>query len=145
MNAYRYIAAVLFSLLIIFAGAGVAVIHCYCVSCRITHECCDGQHEDHIQSTYQADYHATSSHAESSHADYSDEEDCCTSTVYKVDLLNGQNPTPVMTPVVFVLCKELVQSLMPVSVATLQTSLYTFPPSPPEPRRYLAFYSVFII
>ncbi len=140
MNAYRYIAAVLFSLLIIFAGAGVAVIHCYCVSCRITHECCEGQHEHHAQQTYQADQHTALSHT-----DYSDEEDCCTSTVYKVDLLKGQNPTPVMTPVMFLLCKELVQSLMPVPVATLQTSLYTFPPSPPEPRRYLAFYSVFII
>ena len=137
MNIYRYITVLLFSLLIIFAGVGIAVIHCYCVSCRVTHECCDTNHEHQSQSVHHYD--------SSSYMDYSSQEDCCASTVYKIDLLKGANPKPIVAPLVLQLCKDMVLQLMPPPVAVLQTSDYIYPPLPPESRRYLALYSTFII
>lgn len=131
MNAYRYITAILFSLLIIFAGVGIAVVHCYCVSCRVSHKCCEDRNYGQ--------------HAIESYADFSGEEECCTPTIYKIDLLKGSEVIPVMAPFVLPLCKRLAEQLNPQVQGLLQTSPYEYPPSPPDPRRYLALYSVYII
>ena len=135
LNACRYLTVFLFSLLIMFAGAGVAVIHCYCVSCQLTHECCEDTH-DHIAQATLYGQRATAD---------SGQEECCTSTVYKINLLKGADRTSVLAPLVLQLCKEVTALLMPPPTAALQASAYIYPPSPPEPRRYLALYSVFII
>ena len=131
MNAYRYITAILFSLLIIFAGAGVAVVHCYCVSCRVSHQCCEDRNDNQ--------------HAIESSADFFGEEECCTPTIYKIDFLKGSEVIPVMAPFTLPLCKKLAEQLNPLAQKRLQTSFCEYPPSPPEPRRYLALYSVYII
>lgn len=125
MNAYRYITVLLFSLLIIFAGAGMAVIHCYCVSCQVTHECCDAEH--------------------SHHQDHSDEKECCVSNVYKIDLLKGAENITVMAPLVVQLCKQVAHLLDPLAVVMLQPFFDDYHLTPPESRQYLALYSVFII
>ena len=136
-NACRYLTVLLFSLLIMFAGAGVAVIHCYCVSCQLTHECCEDAH-NHGHVAQQTPY------GQNATAD-SGQEECCTSTVYKINLLKGADKTLVVAPLVLQLCKGATALLMPPPTTTLQASAYIYPPSPPEPRRYLALYSVFII
>ncbi len=134
-KACRYLTVFLFSLLIMFAGAGVAVIHCYCVNCQLTHECCENTH-DHVARQTPSCQKATAD---------SGQEDCCTATVYKIDLLKGANKTLVVAPLELQLCKEVIAWLMPPPTVTLQAFAYIYPLSPPEPRRYLALYSVFII
>lgn len=133
MKKVRYIIVLLFSLLIIFAGAGVAVIHCYCVGCRVTHECCDSDH-DHNQKS--ASHHF---------ADFTQEEECCTTTVYKINLLKNTEVIPVVEPLTQQLSGLLAKLLTPLPAETLQTYFFEYPPSPPDSRLYLALYSVLII
>lgn len=70
----------------------------------------------------------------------------CTATFYKVDLMKHSCENPVVTvPVLQLLCEVLsdFKSLMP--AGDVQEVAYTVPPHPDSSRRYLALYSILII
>lgn len=140
MKRLRYILAVLLSLTIVYAGAGVSIAHYCCARCETTQACCAQGCEKCHKS-----HHNTSHNSHSKH-EKSCKDKGCTATFYKVDLVKHSCENPVITvPVLQLLCEALPDfgSLMPAE--DVHEVAYTVPPHPDSSRRYLALYSILII
>lgn len=124
------------SLTVVYAGAGVSIVHYCCARCETAQACCtQGCAKCHKS------HHNTHHNQEKSCKD-----EGCTATFYKVELVKHSCESPAITlPVLQLLCEALpdFKSLMP--AGDVQEVAYTVPPHPVSPRRYLALYSVFII
>lgn len=76
MKRLRYILAVLLSLTVVYAGAGVSIVHYCCARCETAQACCtNGCAKCH------------KSHKTSHKPEKSCKDEGCTATFYKVDLV----------------------------------------------------------
>lgn len=132
MKRLSYITAVILSLLIIYTGAGVSIVHYCCARCETVKSCC-----------------ATGCpKCEKSHTCDS-KKDCkdkgCSATIYKLDLMQHMTELTVNVPVVNLFSEHFCYLLTfayadkPVEYATL-----TAPP-PLCQRQKLALYSTYLI
>lgn len=148
----RYILAVLLSLTVVYAGAGVSIVHYCCARCEMAQACCMQGCEKCDKSHYKSHHNTPDNPRHNPHSNsYSKQEisckdEGCTATFYKVDLVKYSCENPVIAvPVLQLLCEVLsdFKSLMP--AGDVQEVAYKVPPHPVSPRQYLALYSVFII
>lgn len=134
MKRLSYIIAVLLSLLVIYSGAGVSIIHYCCVGCETVKSCCDddGCHK-----------YSEKSHDCGSKTNCND--DGCTVTIYKLDLMQQASELTVSVPAFTLFCKQYCY-LLTVPDADQEVADFPLPaPSPPCPRQMLALHSVFLI
>lgn len=131
MMRLRYILATLLSLLIIYVGAGVSIVHYCCASCETAQTCCTTGcpkcHKTHQQS------------------DKSCKEQGCTATIYKVDLMKHSCEASVATPVMQLFCELLPEFQYILSQDQLEEVFCKAPPSPVSSRYYLTLYSTLLI
>lgn len=122
MKRLRYILAILLSLTVVYAGAGVSIVHYCCARCATEQACCtNGCAKCHKS------YH---------NPEKSCKDEGCTATFYKVNLVKYSCESPVITvPVIQLFCEA----------GELEEVAYNVPPHPDSSRRYLALYSVLII
>ena len=116
MRSFRYILAVSLSLLIVFAGVGVSIMHYCCPGCEGEPKCCVAGCEK------------------------------CSATVYKVDLVKQSCGCSVSVPFAQILCylsSDVKKNLS--SVDSERVEIRDIPPNPVCTRYYLALYSVFLI
>ena len=97
MKRLRYILAVLLSLTVVYAGAGVSIVHYCCARCETAQACCtNGCAKCH------------KSHKTSHKPEKSCKDEGCTATFYKVDLVKYSCESPVITvPVIQLFCEVL--------------------------------------
>lgn len=127
-----YITAVILSLLIIYSGAGVSIVHYCCSRCETVQGCCaDGCPK------------CKKSHTCDSKKDC--REKGCTATIYKPDLMKHISELTVSVPVITLFCEQYCQLFAFTSIdRTVDFSSLPSPP-PPCPRQKLALHSVFLI
>ena len=132
MKRLAYITAMFLSLLIIYSGAGVSIVHYCCTGCETVQSCC-----------------ATGCpKCKKSHTCDS-KKDCrekgCTATIYKPDLMKHISELTVSVPVITLFCEQYCQLFAFTSIdRTVDFSSLPSPP-PPCPRQKLALHSVFLI
>lgn len=131
MKRLRYILAAVLSLLIIYAGIGVSVVHYCCAGCETAQSCCTigcaRCHKAHQQS------------------DKSCKDEGCTATIYKVDLMKHSCEALVLAPVMQLFCGQLPEFQCASSIGEQQEVLYNNPPNPVSSRHYLTLYSILLI
>ena len=132
MKRLAYITAVILSLLIIYSGAGVSIVHYYCSRCEAVQGCCANGCPK-----------CKKSHTCDSKKDC--REKGCTATIYKLDLMKHVSALTVSVPVVTLFCEQSCQLFAFASIdQTADYSSLPFPP-PPCPRQKLALHSVLLI
>lgn len=132
MKRLAYITAMFLSLLIIYSGAGVSIVHYCCAGCETVQSCC-----------------ATGCpKCKKSHTCDS-KKDCknkgCTATIYKLNLMNHATELTVAAPVVDLFCEQFCYLL---NIGYTEKPVeYIIPSSPPPicSRQMLALYSTYII
>ena len=132
MKRLRYILAILLSLTVVYAGAGVSIVHYCCARCATEQACytngCAKCHKS---------YH---------NPEKSCKDEGCTATFYKVNLVKYSCESPVITvPVIQLFCEALPDFQYSLPTGELEEVAYNVPPHPDSSRRYLALYSVLII
>lgn len=131
MKRLHYILAAMLSLLIIYAGVGVSVVHYCCAGCETSQSCCtigcSKCHKAHHQS------------------DKSCKDEGCTATIYKVDLMKHSCETSVAAPVMQLYCEQLSSYLCTSFTGELQETPYNASPHPASSRHYLTLYSILLI
>lgn len=133
MKGLRYILAVVLSLLIVYAGVGVSIVHHCCAKCETAQGC------------------KSADCAKCSEAHSKDSKDCtdkgCTTTLYKVDLVKHSVGTSVTAPVMELFCNQLSPFFFaPWANVQAEQLLCCVSSSPPvSSRHYLALYSTFLI
>lgn len=132
MKGLRYILAVLLSLTVVYAGAGVSIVHYCCARCETAQACCAHGcakcHKTHHQSQKTC------------------KDEGCTATFYKVDPVKYSCDSPVVSvPVVQLFCEALPNFRCSLPVGNLKELPYAVPPHPISSREYLALYSILII
>lgn len=96
MKRLAYITAVILSLLIIYSGAGVSIVHYCCSRCETVQGCCaDGCPK------------CKKSHTCDSKKDC--REKGCTATIYKPDLMKHISELTVSVPVITLFCEQYCQ------------------------------------
>ena len=135
MKRLRYILAVLLSLTVVYAGAGVSIVHYCCARCETAQACCtNGCAKCH------------KSHKTSHKPEKSCKDEGCTATFYRVDLVKYSCESPVITvPVIQLFCEVLPDFQYSLPTRELKEASYAVPPHPDSSRQYLALYSVLII
>lgn len=144
MKRLAYITAVILSLLIIYSGAGVSIVHYCCARCAAVQNCCVSG----CSKCQKAYISHSKKEAQKSHSCDS-KKDCrekgCTATIYKLDLMKNVTESTVSVPATTLFCEQF---------CYLFTSFYVDKPavyhslssSPPScSRQKLALFSVFII
>ncbi|WP_291530032.1 hypothetical protein [Bacteroides sp. UBA939] len=141
MKRLHYILVILLSLTIVYAGAGVSIVHYCCARCETAQACCtDGCAKCH--KSHKSPKCHKFSHQPEKFCKY----EGCTATFYKVDLMRYSNESPVITvPVIQLLCEALPDFLYSLPAGELKEAAYFIPPHPDSSRQYLALYSVLII
>ena len=133
MKRLALIVAITLSLLIIYSGVGVSIMHYCCASCETVQSCCS----------------TGCSKCAKSHACDSKKKDCkeegCTATIYKVDLAKYASEVTVAVPVVTLFCEQFNYLWTSACVDRPKEYSRLFSPPPPCPRQRLALHSVFII
>ena len=132
MRSFRYILAVSLSLLIVFAGVGVSIMHYCCPGCEAEQKCCVAGCEK---------CRDTNSLSNDSCGD-----EGCSATVYKVDLVKQSCGCSVSVPFAQILCylsPDVKKNLS--SVDSERVEIRDIPPNPVCTRYYLALYSDFLI
>ena len=132
MRSFRYILAVSLSLLIVFAGVGVSIMHYCCPGCEAEQKCCVAGCEK---------CRDTNSLSNDSCGD-----EGCSATVYKVDLVKQSCGCSGSVPFAQILCylsPDVKKNLS--SVDSERVEIRDIPPNPVCTRYYLALYSVFLI
>lgn len=131
MKRLRYIFAILFSLLIIYAGVGVSIVHYCCTVCETTHACCTNGcgkcHKSHHSS------------------DESCQDEGCKATIYKVDLMKQTYRTSAPTIMLQLFCAKIPDFHDVLATSGEQEILYDLSPHPVSSRHYLALYSILLI
>ena len=131
MKRFRYIFAVILSLTIIYVGAGVSVVHYCCAACETAQSCCSNGCPKCRKSHQQPDKSCN--------------EEGCTATIYKVDLMKHSCEASVNAPVIQLFCGLLPQLRNILYAGEWQETSYNVPPPPVSSRHYLALYSVLLI
>ena len=132
MKRLRYILITMLSLLIIYAGVGVSVVHYCCAGCETAQTCCTSGCPKCNKAHHQSDK--------------SCKDEGCTATFYKVDLVKYSCESPVITvPVIQLFCEVLPDFQYSLPTRELKEASYAVPPHPDSSRQYLALYSVLII
>lgn len=133
MKRLSYITAVILSLLIIYTGAGVSIVHYCCARCETVKSCC-----------------ATGCpKCEKSHTCDS-KKDCkdkgCSATIYKLDLMQHMTGLTVNVPVVDIFSEHFCYLLTTFAYAdkSVEYDILTAPP-PLCQRQKLALYSTYLI
>ena len=94
MKRLRYILAVLLSLTVVYAGAGVSIVHYCCARCATEQACCTNG--------------CAKCHKSHHNPEKSCKDEGCTATFYKVDLVKYSCESPVIAvPVIQLLCEAL--------------------------------------
>lgn len=132
MKRLAYITALILSLLIIYLGAGVSIVHYCCARCETMQSCCDSGCPK-CKKAHTCD----------------SEKDCktkgCTATIYKLNLMKHSTELNVSASVVDLFCEQFCYLLTftysdkPVEYATLTS------PPPLCSRQKLALYSTYLI
>lgn len=142
MKRLAYITALILSLLIIYTGAGVSIVHYCCARCEVVKSCCDTGCPK-----------CKKTHACGSKKDFGKDsrKDCksegCSATIYKPDLMQhhsalGQAFT---VPVMNLFCEQFCYLL---TVAHSEQLINYDPTDSPPPvcsRQMLALYSTYLI
>lgn len=124
MKRLAYITAVILSLLIIYSGAGVSIVHYCCSRCETVQGCCaDGCPK------------CKKSHTCDSKKDC--REKGCTATIYKPDLMKHISELTVSVPVITLFCEQYCQLFAFTSID--RTVDFSSLPSPPSPVRGRSF------
>ena len=132
MKRLAYITAMFLSLLIIYSGAGVSIVHYCCAGCETVQSCCATGCPK-----------CKKSHTCDSKKDCKNEG--CTATIYKLNLMNHATELTVAAPVVDLFCEQFCY-LLNIGY-TGKPVEYIIPSSPPPicSRQMLALYSTYII
>lgn len=132
MKRFRHIVAVLLSLAVVYAGAGVSIAHYCCNRCAAEQAHC-------LKGCARCD-------KSDSKPEKSGTSKGCTATYYKVNLAHYSCESSVVTvPVVQLLCETLLSFQCALPEAEQKEVAYTVPPHPDSSRHYLALYSVLVI
>lgn len=132
MRRLSYITVMLFSLLVIYSGVGVAIMHYCCARCESTQNCCmDGCSK--CQKVHFCD----------------SEEDCkeegCTATIYKIDLMKDTFEMAVSVPVVALFYGQINEWMASICMDYSEVCSCFGDPPHVCPRQRLALHSVLII
>lgn len=137
MKKLSCILAITLSMLIIYSGVGVSIMHYCCARCETVQSCCadDGCHK--CKKDHESDKHSSKS---------CKDKGGCTATVYKVDLAKYAAEQQVVTvPVITLFCQQLSYLLTSVDLGYDADYTRLIIPPPPCPRQMLALHSVLII
>lgn len=132
MKRLAYITALILSLLIIYSGAGVSIMHYCCARCETVQSCCDTGCPK-CKKTHTCD----------------SKKDCkakgCTATIYKLDLMKHTTELNVSAQAVDLFCAQFCYLLT--FTYSDKPVEYVTPTSPPPlcSRQKLALYSTYII
>lgn len=132
MKRLAYITALVLSLLIIYSGAGVSIMHYCCARCETVQSCCDTGCPK-CKKTHTCD----------------SKKDCkakgCTATIYKLDLMKHTTELNVSVQAIDLFCAQFCYLLT--STYSDKPVEYTTITSPPPlcSRQKLALYSTYII
>lgn len=134
MKRLAYITALILSLLVIYTGAGVSIVHYCCARCETVKSCCDTGCPK-----------CKKSHTCDSKKDC--KEDGCSATIYKPDLMQhlaaaGQTIT---VPVMNLFCEQFCYLLIVAHSEQLITYEPADSPPPVCSRQMLALYSTYLI
>lgn len=131
MMRLRYILAAMLSLLIIYAGAGVSIVHYCCASCETAKACCTTGCPK-----CQKNHHRSNK---------SCKKDGCTATIYKVDLMKHSCEASVAASVMQLFCELLPDFQCCLSQNNMHEVSCNVPPSPVSSRYYLTLFSTLLI
>lgn len=132
MKRFRYILLPILSLLLIYMGAGVAVMHYCSVQCEVTSDCRAAEC-NHCK--------RTQPEAQASHPG-----DECSVSIYKINLVNHTSEELLLAAVSPVFAIQLTD-LLPAFFSENELLAVCPDTSPPSrsSRHYLALYAVFLI
>lgn len=131
MKRLRYIFATLFSLLIIYAGVGVSIVHYCCAGCEAAQTCCTNGCKKCHQSSHPMNK--------------SCQDEGCTATVYKVDLVKQSCEVAMPVPVLQLVCILIPGFQYYRAIAEPQDFISDLSPHPVSSRHYLALFSILIV
>ncbi len=132
MKKLAYITALILSLLIIYSGAGVSIMHYCCARCETAQGCCDTRCPK-CKKTHTCD----------------SKKDCkakgCTATIYKLDLMKHTTELKVLPQAVDLFCAQFCYLLT--YTYSDKPIEYDTPTSPPPlcSRQKLALYATYLI
>lgn len=132
MKRLAYITAMFLSLLIIYSGAGVSIVHYCCAGCETVQSCC-ATAVPNVRNLIRAIQRKI------------DKTKGCTATIYKLNLMNHATELTVAAPVVDLFCEQFCYLL---NIGYTEKPVeYIIPSSPPPicSRQMLALYSTYII
>ena len=131
MKRLRYILLAMLSLLIIYAGVGVSVVHYCCAGCETAQTCCTSGCPKCNKAHHQSDK--------------SCKDEGCTATIYKLDLMKHTTELNVSVQAIDLFCAQFCYLLT--STYFDKPVEYTTITSPPPlcSRQKLALYSTYII
>ena len=132
MKKLAYITALILSLLIIYSGAGVSIMHYCCARCETAQGCCDTGCPK-CKKTHTCD----------------SKKDCkakgCTATIYKLDLMKHTTELKVLPQAVDLFCAQFCYLLTyTYSDKPVEYDTPTLPP-PLCSRQKLALYATYLI
>lgn len=131
MKRFRYILAVILSLLIVYVGAGVSVAQ-YCYSGCETANCCCAD-KCGFCGKFDFEFHKSC------------RGEGCTATIYKLDLVKQAFESSVPAPVSLLLCDQVSDLLCALFRDEVLDPPYVIPPPKTSSRHYLALYSTLLI
>ena len=127
MKRFRYILAVILSLLIIYVGAGVSVAQYCCSGCETANCCCADKCG--FCGKFDFEFHKSC------------RGEGCTATIYKLDLVKQAFESSVPAPVSLLLCDQVSDLLCALFRDEVLDPPYVIPPPKTSSRHYLALYS----
>ena len=132
MKRLAYITALILSLLIIYSGGGVSIVHYCCVRCETVQSCCDTGCPK-CKKTHTCD------------SKKGCKDKGCTAIIYKLDLMKHTTELTTSALVVDLLCEHFCYLLTPTYAdKPVEFDSLTSPP-PLCSRQKLALYSTYII
>lgn len=134
MKRLACILAITLSLLIIYSGVGVSIMHYCCARCEAVQSCCS-----------EGCSKCQKSHSHSCDSKKDCKEEGCTATIYKVDLAKHAPEAPVTVPVVTLFLEQFSYLWASAYVENSSEPYRLSSPPPLCPRQKLALHSVFII
>lgn len=132
MKKLSYITVMFLSLLIIYSGVGVAIMHYCCVRCESAQNCCmDGCSK------------CRKVHSCDSKKDC--KEEGCTATIYKIDLMKHTSEMTVSVPVIALFYEQINEWMASICMDYSEVYFRFWDPPHGCPRQRLALHSVLII
>lgn len=133
MRRLAYITALILSLVIIYSGGGVSIVHYCCARCETVQSCCDETGCPKCKKSHTCE----------------SKKDCrekgCTATIYKLDLMKHTTELMASASVVDLFCEHFCYVLTPAYIdKPVEHDSLTSPP-PLCSRQKLALYSTYII